>query len=117
MAPSLIALIVLTVALAMGSGAAFVVAWVAQRRAQMAENAALEARTRAAMLESALHDQRRRKSDAVSRGNRTRAAKQAALRKERLAELQDAVALKRAGGQHSLPLEPARPAGGEASAA
>ena len=104
-------------ALGAGSGAAFVVAWVAQRRAQMAENVALEARTRAAMLESALHDQRRRKSEAVSRGNRTRAARQAALRKERLAELQDAIALKRAGGQHSLPLEPARPAGGEASAA
>jgi hypothetical protein len=64
-----------------------------------------EARTRAALAESALHDLRARRSAAVAAGNKTRGQKQAELRKAMLGELQAAVTLRKAGGQHALPLD------------
>jgi len=52
----------------------------------------------------ALDEIKRRRSAATAKGNRTRGAAQAEKRKAMLAALQDAIAVKRAGGQHSLPL-------------
>lgn len=97
--------LLLTVVFAMASGGAFVVARNARLAQREADRRAQEEATRAALLDSALHDLRARRSAGVAKGNRTRAERQAELRKERLRELEDAIALKRAGGQHSLPLE------------
>lgn len=98
------AALLLAMVFAVASGGAFVVARNARLAQRAADRRALEAVTRAALLESALHDVRRRRSAAVAKGNRTRGAAQAELRAVRLKELREAAALRAAGGQHSLPL-------------
>ncbi len=73
--------------------------------ASNARRAAREARTRAALAESALADIRQRRSRAVAQGNRTRGQAQSELRAAKLAEMEEAIALRDAGGQRSLALE------------
>jgi uncharacterized protein HemX len=102
---TIFAALLLAMVCAMASGGAFVVARNARQAQRDSDRRAQEAMTRAALLDSALHDLRARRSAGVAKGNRTRAALQAELRQARLAELQAAIALKRAGGQHSLPLD------------
>lgn len=53
----------------------------------------------------ALDDIKRGRSAATAKGNRTRGAAQAEKRKAMLAELEAATALRKAGGQHSLPID------------
>ena len=101
----IVAALLLTMVFAVASGGAVVVAWWAWRDRVAAQREAREAGTRAALLETALADIRARRSAAVARGNRTRGAAQAEKRKATLMALQDAIAVKRAGGQHSLPLD------------
>lgn len=111
----LIAIIIpsaLAVGFAMASGGAMVVARQARAerdRAEAREALAWLAKTEAVHAlreaEDALAEIRARRSKSVSQGNRTRAQRRAALVRSTTAAIAREVALKRAGGQHSLPLD------------
>ena len=76
-----------------------------RRRMRLVRAQLRDVATRAALAESALHDMRARRSAAVAKGNRKRGAGHAELRAQTMAELREAVALRKAGGQRSLPLD------------
>ena len=105
------ALVVLLIILALCCLLALWFALMMVEYADRARRAAREARTRAALAESALFDIRHRRSQAVAQGNRTRGQAQAELRAAKLAEMEDAIALRNAGWQRSLPLESGVPDG------
>ena len=67
------------------------------------KNVALQDELNAAVV--ALDDIKRSRSAATAKGNRTRGAAQAERRKAMLAELEAATALRKAGGQYSLPID------------
>jgi hypothetical protein len=82
------------------SGAALGV--VALREILRAHGAMKEAETRAALLESALVQERQKRSRAVSKGNRTRAERQRQKVLETAAEVRAAVELKKLPPQGAL---------------